>query len=514
MCLCTCLLLRITIWRKKFREKTNKHDNEFHNKAQDSILNFETVKYFAAEQYEVDRYTTSVTKFQQFNAATLVSMQMLNFTQQVILCGCLLGCIILSAQAVIAGEMTIGGWVAVQAWVTTIYQPLNFLGSIYAAIVQALIDVKNLSELLSEDPDIVDEPGAIDIPYYSYQQQNFARIRSKSNVSVDIDTDGISMSERVSESKSSVKDGNGNGSVKVKEQGQGQLSVTNGIDDAACERALAEGVGIEFRNVTFNYPSQPKEKGLKGVSFTVAPGTTTALVGSTGAGKTTISRLLFRFYDPIEGSVQLGDYDIKHCTQKSVRSMVGIVPQDTVLFNDSIMYNIKYGRLDATDEEVWAAAEAAQIKDFIESLPEGWDSMVGERGLKLSGGEKQRVAIARCLLKNPPVVLLDEATSALDTVTENSVQMALDALGHNRTVVIIAHRLSTIRHADQILAMDNGVVVERGSHEELVQLEGGVYNRLWNMQLRQQPSVMPIEEVNNAELVTEVVTEVVRGTVV
>lgn len=325
---------------------------------------------------------------------------------------------VISAQAVIHGNMTIGGWIAVQSWVTTVFVPLNFLGSVYAAIFQAFIDIKNLTELLSQSPDVVDKPDAKELIPYS-----------------------------------------------------------------SSSYASSYGASVEFRNVYFHYPEQPEEKGLKGVNFYVRPGSTTAIVGHTGAGKTTISRLLFRFYDPLEGHVLINGEDIQKCTQKSVRHAIGIVPQDTVLFNDTIYHNIAYGKLGASKEEVFKVAEAAQILSFIESLPEKWETMVGERGLKLSGGEKQRVAIARCLLKNPPVVLLDEATSALDTITENSIQMALQALGQNRTVIVIAHRLSTIKQADQIIVMDKGRVVELGTHQELLQKPQGSYAQLWNMQI-------------------------------
>jgi ABC-type multidrug transport system fused ATPase/permease subunit len=259
---------------------------------------------------------------------------------------------------------------------------------------------------------------------------------------------------------------------------------------------------IEFKNVSFHYPSQPAENGLKKVSLTIPAGTTTAIVGHTGAGKTTISRLLFRFYDALDGVITIGGHDIKKATQKSLRGLIGIVPQDTVLFNDTIRYNIRYGRQNATDEEVEKAAQEAQILDFIMSLPDKWDTTVGERGLKLSGGEKQRVSIARCLLKNPPIVVLDEATSALDTITEYSVQTALNALGKNRTIIIVAHRLSTIRHADQILVMDTGNVIEAGSHDELL-AKDSEYKKLWDMQINSR-----VEFTNKAVEVADVTPQV------
>lgn len=425
--------IAITQWRKKFREATNKHDNDFHDKAQDSILNFETVKYFTAEPFEIRRFKQSVVQFQQFNSATALSLAFLNISQQFILIGTLLGAMLISGQAVAKGDMTIGSWVAIQSWVAAVFVPLNFLGTVYAMIVQSLIDIRNLSELLSEQPDIVDEPEAVPFPT------------------------------------------------------QSTALVTKGSSSMTKPDAQPTGLSIEFKNIDFHYPEQPPEKGIKNMSFKVPAGSITAIVGHTGAGKTTISRLLFRFYDPKKGVVMIGDRDIKNHTQQSVRSLVGIVPQDTVLFNESIAYNIKYGKMDATQEEIEQAAEAAQIKTFIESLPEKWNTMVGERGLKLSGGEKQRVSIARCLLKNPPIVLLDEATSALDTVTESSVQDALDALGSNRTTIIIAHRLSTIRHASQIIVLDAGIVAEMGTYEELLEKKG-IFADLWNMQNRRLPA--------------------------
>ena len=307
----------ITQWRKKFREATNKHDNDFHDKANDSIVNYETVKYFCAEEFEVARFKSSVVKYQQYNSSTSLSLSLLNISQQFILIGTLLGAMLISGQAVSQGELTLGGWVAVQSWVAQIFVPLNFLGTVYAMIVQGLVDIKNLSELLYEQPDIVDEPSAVPFP-----------------------------------------------------------PPVGGKGDKA-------GLSIEFKNVQFNYPEQPVEKGIKNLSFSIPPGSITAIVGSTGAGKTTISRLLFRFYDPHSGQVLIGGHDIRHKTQKSVRAMIGCVPQDCVLFNDTIGYNIKYGKMDATQEEIEAAAEAAQIKTFIESLPEGWNTVVGERGMKL-----------------------------------------------------------------------------------------------------------------------------------
>ena len=414
--------------------------------------------------------------------------------------------------------MDIGGFIAVNSYLSSMFAPLNYLGMIYQSIIQGMIDVRNLCDLLSESPDVVDQIGALPIPllkqWLSRNEQGkggmcdslgcegfgkegkvggicrfcgipyttiisandvdeaTGKVVSKVSTIRNVVLSPLSMFHLTSNKRNSESSVHGfleesnhydndtmtetdiEGSISTTsdrlEKGLGFIQTKNMKDNMD----LDSGVKVEFSNITFHYPEQPPEKGLKGVNFVVQAGTTTAIVGHTGAGKTTISRLLFRFYDPLEGSVRMGGYDIKQYTQKSVRQCIGIVPQDTVLFNDSILHNLKYGRMDATMEEVEAAAEAAQIKTFIESLPDKWETMVGERGLKLSGGEKQRVAIARCLLKNPPVVLLDEATSALDTATEQSVQQALEALGKKRTLLVIAHRLSTIRNAHQIVVMD------------------------------------------------------------
>jgi len=309
--------------------------------------------------------------------------------------------------------MEIGDFVAVLTYTINLFTPLNFLGSVYNAIVMAIVDLTNLSELLAENPDVSDAPDAKELP-----------------------------------------------------------------DSNKTDSETA----VEFDNVRFHYPSQPETSGLKGVSFKMKKGTITAVVGSTGAGKTTVSRLLFRFYDVIGGAIKVNGMDVRKATQKSLRTKIGVVPQTTTLFNETLGENIRYGNQDATQEELEEVAQAAQLTKFIESLPDGWDTMVGDRGLKLSGGEKQRTAIARCLLKNPPIVILDEATSALDTITENSVQEALDRLGNDRTVLVIAHRLGTIKNADNIIVLNDGLVSEEGTHEELLAKEGQ-YSDMWNMQL-------------------------------
>jgi ABC-type transport system involved in Fe-S cluster assembly fused permease/ATPase subunit len=408
------MTVKLTLWRQQFRKAVNKHDNKWHDIATDSLVNFETVKYFTNEDFEVSRFSGAVQAYQKFSVSVQASLSLLNVFQQVLVNGTLAIVLLLAAREVKNGNMSTGDFVATLSYVLSLFTPLNYLGSVYNAIVNAFVDLTNLSQLLAEQPDVRDAPNA---------------------------------------------------------------------PDFQCD--APEGLLVEFDHICFHYPEQPPENGLNGVSFTVSPGTTTAIVGHTGAGKTTISRLLFRFYDPLQGAVRFNGSCLSTVTQASVRKHIGVVPQDTVLFNDTIFHNIAYGRLGCTTEEIEAAAEAAQILDFIRSLPEGFETVVGERGLKLSGGEKQRVAIARCILKNPPLVLLDEATSALDSKTEHSVQTALANLSQNRTTIVIAHRLGTIAHADQILVLNKGRVAERGSHEALLGLgKHGEYSQLWNMQLK------------------------------
>lgn len=428
----------VTLWRKRFRKAVAKSDNDWHDICTDSLINFETVKYFTAEDYEISRFSNSIKEYQNSSVNVQASLSLLNITQAVLMQVCLGTGLVLAAYGIkkrndccmsngcddgnspcctnlasegICSGMEIGDFVAVLTYTLNLFMPLNFLGSVYNAIVMAMVDLRNLSELLSEEPDLADAPDAIDMP------------------------------------------------------------VSNTIDP---------DIAAEFNNVAFKYPSQAEGQGLTGVSFKMKRGTTTAIVGSTGAGKTTISRLLFRFYDVSSGSVKVNGVDVKQLTQKSLRQAIGVVPQSTSMFNDTLQENIRYGKRDATMEELDKVAESAQILDFIRTLPEGWDTVIGDRGLKLSGGEKQRTAIARCLLKDPPFVVLDEATSALDTVTENSIQEALDALGSHRTCLVIAHRLTTVKKADNIVVLGDGVVIEQGTHDELLQNEGK-YHEMWNM---------------------------------
>jgi ATP-binding cassette, subfamily B, heavy metal transporter len=427
----------LTLWRKKFRKAVVESDNEWHDLSTDSLINFETVKFFTAESYELKRFSDAVKRYQSGSVNVQASLSLLNVSQNLILQMCLATALSLAAMGIqkkvdcclangcevgnseccsqhqTCVGMEVGDFVAVLSYTLQLFAPLNFLGSIYNAVIMALIDLTNLSELLAEDADVVDAKDAFPLPTVNEKDPDIA---------------------------------------------------------------------VEFDNVFFHYPSQPSNQGLKGLSFKMRRGTTTAIVGPTGAGKTTISRLLFRFYDVKGGAVKINGVDIRSVTQSSLRGAIGVVPQGASMFNDTLRANVAYGRRDATQEELDQAAEDAQLTNFIQSLELGWDTMVGDRGLKLSGGEKQRTAIARCLLKDPPFVLLDEATSALDTITEASVQDALDRLGSQRTVLVIAHRLGTIRNADNIIVLKDGVVHEQGTHDELL-ARGGQYADMWNMQI-------------------------------
>jgi ATP-binding cassette subfamily B protein len=401
----------VTEWRTHFRRTMNDMDSKANQKAIDSLLNFETVKYFGNEAFEASRYDQNLIRYQTAAVKSQKSLAVLNLGQQIIIAVGLVLILWRATQGVIDGSMTLGDLVLVNTLMIQLYIPLNFLGVIYREIKQALTDMDRMFLLLNTEKEIADVPNA-----------QALRISNQSR-----------------------------------------------------------GPDVRFENVSFHYDA--KREILKGVSFDIAAGTITAVVGQSGAGKSTLARLLFRFYDVQFGKILIDDQNIVDVTQLSLRKAIGIVPQDTVLFNDTIGYNIAYGNPNASIEEVHEAARAAQIDRFIKHLPDGYDTQVGERGLKLSGGEKQRVAIARTLLKKPAMLIFDEATSALDSKTERAFQEELLGLAKNRTTLIIAHRLSTIIHADQILVMEHGQIVERGTHAELLAASGR-YAEMWQMQER------------------------------
>ena len=396
---------KVTEWRVRLRRTMNQQDTDANQKAIDSLLNFETVKYFGAEAREAARYDAAMKGYERAAVKTATSLAMLNFGQSFLITTGLVIVMVMAAMGVQNGSLTVGDFVMVNAYMIQITMPLNFLGTVYREIRQSLVDMGEMFDLLDSPRDVTDKPGAPAI-------------------------------------------------------------------------AVAGGV-VAFDDVRFGY--DPERPILKGVSLEVGAGQNVALVGPSGSGKSTIGRLLFRFYDVGGGAIRIDGQDLRDVTQDSLHGAIGVVPQDTVLFNDTIRYNIAYGRDGATGDEIVAAAKAAQIHGFIESLPEGYDTQVGERGLKLSGGEKQRVGIARTLLKNPPILLLDEATSALDTETEAEIQTALKRAGEGRTVITIAHRLSTIADADRIVVLEKGEVVEEGTHEALL-ARGGRYAQLWARQ--------------------------------
>ncbi|MDP3636872.1 MAG: ABC transporter ATP-binding protein/permease [Azonexus sp.] len=401
--------VKVSNWRIDIRRTVNENDSAANSRAVDSLLNYETVKYFNNEAWEARRYDEQMLKWENAATKSQTTLAFLNLGQQAIIALGVTAMMWRAASGVVAGEMTIGDLVLVNAFLIQLYAPLNFLGIVYREIRQALTDIERMFQLLQQNREIADAPDAHELP--------------------------------------------------------------------------AGPLEISFAAVNFGY--EPDRQILKNVNFSIAPGKTVAVVGHSGAGKSTLSRLLYRFYDVTGGSIRINGHDLRSLKQASLRAAIGIVPQDTVLFNDSIFYNINYGRPDASPEEVYGAARAAQLHDFIESLPQKYETRVGERGLKLSGGEKQRVAIARALLKNPPILIFDEATSALDSATERAIQSQLEFAALGRTTLTIAHRLSTVMNADEIIVMGDGQIIERGRHSALLAADGQ-YARMWTLQQQEE----------------------------
>jgi ATP-binding cassette subfamily B protein len=398
--------VRITEWRTQFRKQANEFDSAAHTKAIDSLLNYETVKYFGNEAYEANRYDESLERLRLARLKAQTTLSVLNTGQQLIIAAALVAMLWRATQGVVEGRMTLGDLVMINAFMIQLYIPLNFLGVLYREIKQSLTDLDKMFVLMDREREVADAPNAPDLN---------------------------------------------------------------------CQT----GAHLKFENVSFAYESDRPI--LHNISFEIPSGKTVAVVGPSGSGKSTLARLMFRFYDVQQGRISINGQDIREVTQHSVRRALGIVPQDTVLFNDTVAYNIGYGRTGATQAEIEAAAKAARIHDFIASTPKGYNTSVGERGLKLSGGEKQRVAIARTLLKNPPILVFDEATSALDSANERAIQAELASAAQNKTTLVIAHRLSTVVEAHEILVMEAGHIIERGNHAQLLQM-GGRYAQMWALQ--------------------------------
>jgi ATP-binding cassette, subfamily B, heavy metal transporter len=410
----------VTEWRMEIRRRANELDSKANTRAIDSLLNYETVKYFGNEEFEARRYDENLRKYEDAATRSESSLGLLNIGQSLIIAAAVTALMLLAAEGVVAGSFTLGDLVLVNGLLIQLYIPLNVLGMVYRNIKQSLLDMDRMFRLLSENREIEDPPGAVELP--------------------------------------------------------------------------AGPATVAFRDVDFHYVKDRQI--LSGVSFSIEAGQRVAVVGHSGSGKSTLARLLYRFYDVSRGAIVVNGKNIRDIRQASLRAAIGIVPQDTVLFNDTILYNIRYGRTDAADEQVIEAARAAHIHDFIESLPQKYETAVGERGLKLSGGEKQRVAIARALLKNPRILIFDEATSALDSRAEKAIQAELERIAVGRTTLVIAHRLSTVMDADQILVLNHGRIVERGTHSQLLD-QKGEYARMWALQQEQAQAKEALEKVTS-----------------
>ncbi len=410
--------VRVTEWRTQYRRQANEFDSAAHTKAIDSLLNYETVKYFGNEAFEAGRYDESLERLRRARLKAQTSLSLLNTGQQLIIAMALVAMLWRATQGVVDGRMTLGDLVMINAFMIQLYIPLNFLGVLYREIKQSLTDLNKMFVLMDREREVDDVPGAQPL-------------------------------------------------------------------------LLQDAPALRFESVSFAY--EPDRPILRNISFEIPAGKTVAVVGPSGSGKSTLARLMFRFYDVQQGRITLAGQDIRQVTQASVRQAIGIVPQDTVLFNDTVAYNIGYGRTGSTQAEIEAAAQAARIHDFITSTPQGYATSVGERGLKLSGGEKQRVAIARTLLKNPPVLVFDEATSALDSANERAIQAELASAAQNKTTLVIAHRLSTVVDAHEILVMDAGQIVERGTHAQLLAAQGR-YAQMWALQQSAEPTTEPAAE--------------------
>ncbi|SOV25199.1 multidrug resistance protein 2 (heavy metal transport family) [Plasmodium sp. DRC-Itaito] len=404
--------IKITKWRKKIRTKANEMDNVYHDIAHDSLTNYENVKYFSNEKFEIKKFCNALSNYHRYNLKILNSLGILNTVQQFILNGTLFFTLLCVIYMIVKEGSDPGVFISVVVYTSNVFQPLSILGTLYATIIKSFTDISDLIDILRDKIDISND-------------QNLKKFELTSQ-----------------------------------------------------EKKF--GVSIEFNNVYFNYPTQPLNTSLKDINIYIKPGTTCALVGHTGSGKTTISKLLYRFYDS-KGEIKIGGRNINEYTRNSIRNIIGIVPQDTILFNESIKYNILYGKLDATEEELTQAVKSAQLYDFIQSLPKKWDTLVGDKGVKLSGGERQRISIARCLLKDPKIVIFDEATSSLDSRTEFLFQKAVEDLRKNRTIIIIAHKLCTITTAELIILLNKGKIIERGTHLDLLKCNGE-YTEMWNMQ--------------------------------